>query len=561
MGFISKYKVFYLILILVLSSWAVKPLLRPGYFPMHDDTQPSRVQQMAKALSEGQFPVRWVSDLGYGYGYPLFNFYAPLPYYVGTAFNLLGFEIITATKLMFMVGILLSAYTMFLLISGFAGNYAGLTGSMLYLYAPYHAVNIYVRGAVGEYYAYAFLPLLLIGVFKRNILIGSLGLAAVLLSHNILGMITVYFFMAILLALIIYKFIKQKSLTPVYYLLFTFLLGIGLSAFFTLPAILEKQYTGVEELTKEGSNFQNHFVYIDQLWQSDWGYAGSAQGRADGMSFKIGKLHLVLSLISFIYLIFLYKKRKMTSSNLNIYLAFILLFIVSVFLMLSISEQFWKLIPGFPYIQYPWRFINFTLLTIAFIQSAIFIKIRSRIGQIIAILIIIATLFLNIKYFRPQAYLSVNADSYVSPNNLKYKISKISDEYLPEKFEIPENENNIPNQVLPEIQGMRTKVLGEHNIEKTYLLEVPEKTNIILNMAYFPGWNVYVDGNEEKINNSDGKIEFNISGGSPHIISIRFSDTYVRKIGNTISLLTVFLLVYVTLFRGHIKLWKRRKRL
>ncbi len=529
---------------------------------MHDDTQPSRVQQMAKALSHGQFPVRWVPDLGYGYGYPLFNFYAPLPYYVGALFNLLGFEIITATKLMFLVGILLSAFTMFLLVSRFAGNYAGLTGSMLYLYAPYHAANIYVRGAVGEYYAYAFLPLVVLGILRKDILIGALGLAAVLLSHNILGMITVYLFMAIFLVLLVYKLIKRQNLTSIYYILLTFLLGIGISAFFSIPAILEKQYTRIEELTREGSNFVNHFIYIDQLWQSDWGYAGSAPGRSDGMSFKIGKVHLILGLISFVYAVYLHKKRKIIFSSFYYYLVMFLLFIFSVFMTLGISEPFWKLIPGFSYIQYPWRFINIILLSIVFIQSAIFLKIRSDSAKVIAILIVTATILLNVKYFQPQALLSVKSDDYISPNNLNYKISKISDEYLPKEFEIPVNENDTPIQVIPEIKEMKKKVLREQILEKTYLLEVPRSTNITLNLTYFPGWEVYLDGRKVEIYNVAGKIGFNMpNSDNPHVISVRFTDTTVRKIANTISILTIFLLVYVTLFRGRIKLWKSRKRL
>ncbi|MCJ7792887.1 MAG: hypothetical protein MUP45_02835, partial [Candidatus Marinimicrobia bacterium] len=97
-----------LLLVLLLSLGAIVPLFHPGFFPMHDDTQVVRVQQMAQALRDNQLPVRWVGDLGYGYGYPIFNFYAPLAYYVGAGFNLIGFGALQATKLMFLCGILLS---------------------------------------------------------------------------------------------------------------------------------------------------------------------------------------------------------------------------------------------------------------------------------------------------------------------------------------------------------------------------------------------------------------------------------------------------------------------
>ncbi len=93
---IKKYIPF--VFIILLSFWAIKPLLNNGFFPMHDDTQVARVYEMKKALADGVFPVRWSQDLGYGYGYPIFNFYAPLAYYVGGYINLLGFNSLNATS-------------------------------------------------------------------------------------------------------------------------------------------------------------------------------------------------------------------------------------------------------------------------------------------------------------------------------------------------------------------------------------------------------------------------------------------------------------------------------
>ncbi|MEK7166016.1 MAG: hypothetical protein AAB874_04390, partial [Patescibacteria group bacterium] len=159
-------KILPLIIVLIISVPVVYPLSRPGFFPMHDDTQPTRVAQMAKAIADGQFPVRWVSDLGYGYGYPLFNFYAPLPYYVGAAAHLLGMNLISATKLMFGIGMLLAPITMYLLAASWWGKRGGLLSAILYTYTPYHAVEVYVRGSVGELWAYGFLPLVILGIFE-----------------------------------------------------------------------------------------------------------------------------------------------------------------------------------------------------------------------------------------------------------------------------------------------------------------------------------------------------------------------------------------------------------
>src|SRR5438105_15010330 len=97
-----------LLFVLIFSYWAIKPLFISGFFPIHDDTQIARVFEMKKSLADGMFPVRWVEDLGYGYGYPIFNFYAPLAYYVGGFFNLACFVVLDATKIMLLICIYLT---------------------------------------------------------------------------------------------------------------------------------------------------------------------------------------------------------------------------------------------------------------------------------------------------------------------------------------------------------------------------------------------------------------------------------------------------------------------
>ena len=71
---------FWPVLLLVLIIPTFSFLIKPGlYWNMHDDMQLVRQLEMDKCLKDGQIPCRWTPDLGYGYGYPLFNFYPPLP--------------------------------------------------------------------------------------------------------------------------------------------------------------------------------------------------------------------------------------------------------------------------------------------------------------------------------------------------------------------------------------------------------------------------------------------------------------------------------------------------
>lgn len=564
-------QLFFLIIILILSIGALKPLMNPYFFPMHDDTQPSRVYEMAKSLSYGQFPVRWVDDLGYGYGYPLFNFYAPLPYYTGSIFNLLGISAISSTKIMFAIGILLSGITMYFLGSFFAGNFAGIAASMLYLYAPYHAVNIFVRGAVGEYYAYAFLPFLILGITilirsfrdinqtKRAIIIGSLGYAGILLSHNILGLITTYFLLFMLVTYFLILFITGQNKSIIFYFICIILLGFGVSAFFTLPAVIEKNYTKVEELTKGGSEYNKHYLYLDQLWDSPWGFAGSAPGRSDGMSFKIGKIHIIVGVIATFFLYNLWKKRKLHNYLLSIYLFTVVVFLLSVILMTEQSYIIWQLLPGFTFIQYPWRLINFSILSLSLMSSLVFINIKKSSYQgVLAIILIVLTIGFNLKYFIPQLYTNPKEEDYIGNDNLKFKISRISDEYLPSEFIIPQQSINIPIQAIEETDFLKIKkIIKETPTEKVYDIQVFQSQDFLTNVSAFPGWKVYGNDRQLPFSSKEGRINLQLTNGSL-ILRLKFENTPIRTAANTISLLSIFLLVYVSLFWKKNLPWKKR---
>src|SRR3989339_622315 len=111
-----------ILLILFFSILLSLPLLKPGLYIIHDDQQIARLFLFDKALKFGQFPVRWVDELGFGFGYPLFVFYPPLVYMVGEMFHFLGFGFIDSIKLVFFNSIFFSGIAMYVLIKELWGR-------------------------------------------------------------------------------------------------------------------------------------------------------------------------------------------------------------------------------------------------------------------------------------------------------------------------------------------------------------------------------------------------------------------------------------------------------
>ena len=443
--------------VIFLSSWAIKPLLYSGFFPIHDDTQVARVFEMAKSLKMGIFPVRWVPDLGYGLGYPIFNFYAPLSYYAGSIFNLIGFDALIATKIMMGFGIILSGIFMYLFAKELFGKIGAVVAALFYVYAPYHALDIYVRGDVAEFWAYAFIPLVFYGLWKvyKNqswifVIISSIGYAGVILSHNLTAMMVTPFLLLYILFLTIASY-RKKQKKAIIYLLSGLSLGVVISCFYWLPALMEMKNTNVLSQIGGGANFLDHFVCFNQLWSSQWAYGGSAPGCTDGFSFMVGKLHILISLASIagVSLLIVLNKHKQEAEKLLITVICFLGFILSIFLTLEISKSIWQTVPLMPFFQFPWRFlimVSFfsSVLAGAFVWLATFLPIKKHFPHFVfelSALLILALLFLNIKFFIPQKFLYISSNYYTNEYNLKWTTSKISDEYLPKDTKKPKNAN------------------------------------------------------------------------------------------------------------------------
>ena len=541
----------WLLVIVILSFWAIRPLFHSGFFPIHDDTQVVRVAQMALALKDGQFPVRWVKDLGYGYGYPIFNFYAPLPYYFGALFNLLGFDALVATKIMVGVGIILAGIFMFFLAKEFWGNFGGLVSALFYVYAPYHAVDIYVRGAVGEFWAMAFLPLVFWGIYKIfqkdrwGVVIASLGFSGIILSHNLTAMMILPFILLNILFLFIFS--KDKKQFVIHNLQFA-IFSLGLSAFYWLPALKEMSLTKVFGQIGGGADFHDHFVFLDQLWASPWGFGGSAPGRPDGMSFMIGKIHILSSLLALILGGFLNKKYR------NIFLFSGVGFLLAIFLTNRSSLLIWEAIRLMAFIQYPWRFLIFASFFSSFLAGSIINALPKKVrwySPLAAVIFIGALLFLNIKYFRPQDYLKMTAADYLSEENIKWRTSKISDEYLPKDFPLPKDKSDVAWKKIEVVSG---EVEVKNLLNKSHFLnfetETKKPAEILINVAYFPDWKIWINQKEERPKIEKGKLKINLSVGEQKVF-LKFSNTPVRNLANLLSLLSLGAIVWFVLEYKH----------
>lgn len=534
-----------LFFVICLSLLTIRGLWTDGYFPMHDDTQVSRVIVMGRALKEGQFPVRWVSDLGYGYGYPIYNFYGPLPYYAGGALYALGVPALLATKIMFSVGIILPAVLLYIVLASGVGWQTALLGSLLYVFAPYHAVQIYVRGAVGEYWILMFWPLIVYGFWGLSharqrfsrIAIGAIGMSGAVLSHTLLGYVTVLFCVAGAAAYWGYSIVAKKFDRAVAFgTLALIVLGLGLSSFFWAPAALEMSYTSVAGQVSATADYRDHFVCVGQLWSSLWGFGGSVPGCLDGMSFVLGKLHVALA-VAGLAVWFTGRREK----GKHVVLTGLVLAAVSVFFMTQYAQFAWATLPGFAFLQYPWRFLAVAAFGLSLLGSLTVEGIKKPVIKAVCTTFFVLLLVLgNSKWFTPQYTYEKDTGAFETASDLRWRASRISDEYLPPGIIRPTEESQVIFDTIRKRDGLAVTGITDTATHMRMAVETTQSASIVLNAAYFPGWQYTVNNREVQPEVQNGLPVIQIAAGVS-VIDARFTDTPVRTVANIVSMITLLI--------------------
>lgn len=534
-----------LIIVLLVVFLCGFNLFRPGFFSMHDDVQVMRLYQMEKCLKDGQVPCRWVPDMGAGFGHPLYNFHPVFAYYLGMFFRLLGFSFLATVKILFFLTFLVSGISMYFLAQEFFGPLGGMIAGSLFVLAPYHSVEVYVRGAMTESWGVAFFPLIFWAIYKFvqtnrfSFFLASLfSLAGLFLSHNIMTLI----FTPIAFVWGVYWLIQKKEDQKIAPLIVIFLTAFGLSAFFLLPAFLEKSLVKIETLTSDYYNFRHHFVALRQLFlDRNWGYGPSRPGPEDDLSLQLGWPHWWLAIIAgFVFIVNLFKREK---EKLYPVLPFLILFPLSVFMTHAKSVSFWEAIPVLSFVQFPWRFLTLAMFASSFLAASLLPQKRKL---LFSLGLVLFTLLLNFNYFRPEKYFPQMTDEKKLSNE-EWRIQSMATlmDYMPKSAAQFPQELAPDNPWLVEGEAKLTEFKKRSNFWRFTFESVGEQgATVEVPIFDFPQWEVLIDQTpvDHQVNPETGVIQIQIPPGK-HTVVGWLENTPLRKAANALTLLTLAFLI------------------
>lgn len=550
---VLKNKLSLLVLSLIIAIPSIWAIIQPGFFTFNDETQVANLFEINKTINLGQFPPRWAPDFHFTYGSPYPGFNYQLPYYFGYIFHQLGFNLVSTYQLLLAVSLILGAIGMYVLSSSITTPLYALAAATLYTYTPYRAVDVYVRGTIGESFAFALFPWIFWALYRLyqkpnlfNSVVSSLFISALVLSHQPSTVLVLPFIFLVfgLLPLITRNF---RSLP---FLILSGVTSLFLTAYYLFPVLFEsKLITPVSQF-----NFSDHFPFIKQLIYSPWGYGSSVWGPEDMISFQVGLLNWAIISIGFFALI-LWGNRKDHSRY--FLLSSLILFAVGVFLMNIRSSFFWSRFPFTNSIQFPWRLLTLTTLSssIAFIFLSRHRLFSNR--NWIAIIVTLLALALNISYFRVGDKVDYTDDYYLRrylPQQVLLPGETVSTPYLDYTevyYPLPLGATRpsvVPQAKLTaNLTDTKISVAQDNPFNFQADIESAKDDTLTYHVFYYPGWSVTIDGRPVNVASTDiGAVSFPIQYGK-HQVKIVYEDTPIRKFSNYLSVLALVIIgAYLT---------------
>ncbi|MEG1463187.1 MAG: hypothetical protein RSC48_08745, partial [Anaerorhabdus sp.] len=432
-------------------------------------------------------------------------------------------------------------------------NYAPYIAGTVYLFSNYRITDVYVRSSLGEVMGFAFLPLVLLGIYyvlytdtkKWYYLV--IGFTCLALTHNITFILACILFIFFLIVRIKHWIHSKEIIIAIFK---AFIVSVGCSAFFIFPMLEQmtsqnfylSYYTSTSSLADSSVELWKYFANTTVFGYGTHGYAKD-------MSMLLNPGYFMM-IIPIVYLF-----RKKENKNPFILHSLILGYI---FLLLPLDIFPWEYMVFFGLIQFTWRLIMLTTCCLIIPASiALFdFKIKPLLITIVCCVLLIGegvwhiypvlTRTTGINY--DTSYASLIDGSIIDPfySAFYVRVELAGADYLPEGSpDYRELSNEVTDSLGNSVSSSLTR-------EGTNLLieNIKPNQSYILPITYYLGYQVYaLDAQGEiidkvptyKANNT--LVGFNANDATTYLC--RYDETPIQKYSLYVSLVTGITILFL----------------
>ncbi|MBI1282228.1 MAG: hypothetical protein GC179_29145 [Anaerolineaceae bacterium] len=526
-----------------------------GVFHVH------RIFAMTTLMQSGDLYPRWIPYFHLGYGYPVFNFYAPLATWLGGLLGLVGISAALAFSLIVAAGWMLGSAGVYALGRRWLPAPAALVGAALWSYAPSAFQGVWNIGSLSQLTASALVPWLFLAVIRaaekpdtRRVSVLGAVFALLLLAHQPTSVL-VGLFIAPGAPLLCLWFARgdKRWLARFASVGGGLVLGAGIAMIFLLPMALE---VGFIQVSKGATNLANvlaaSFLQPYQLFLPS--AAPDLSDLSRSIPDSIGLISGVLAVLGLIGLV--YRRQYRLALAWGVSAVFV------IFLLLPVSIEFWLNVPLLGQLRFPGRVLRLGAVFFGLLGASSLLLLPGRWmgwgAGLVSALIMISSL--------PMAYPSrelldfnrLSAADFIRYEQDTYSFGGTSyDEFKPIWGD------KIPYDMPPDLASyvsdplhLSLKLDGQVNVRVSlvddthFQITTPQPFELHVRQFYFPGWTATIDGKPTDVfpDAEFGLLSLNVPAGV-HLIALARTGTAVEQIAPWLSLVNVIIATTLFVFR------------
>lgn len=552
-----------IVFLILLTLGAVAPIMFGKSIPSHADwhIHIEHAYNFKRCFWQGQWLPRWIDAHANGYGEPIFNYYAPLVYYLFVLLELIFRNPILSIKWAFIIPMILCTVTGYIYLRRHGSPVSSTIAMAFVIFSPAIHIFVYNTNWPTSTLAIAFLFSTLYGIDSFNnkeqfdiksLLITSISFALMAIVH----LATAYIFILIAIPYFFMNLYIHRSRRFVKNYVLSLVLGAALAGFYLFPACLEKNIVHTDEILTQAplwdysKNFL--FTYLDR--HRDDGYAWAI---FDHRYYEVSNalFSLAVGFCLMILLLNMNKVKEYFNEPFRVIMA-ISLFIFCFLMMTPVSIFIWLVLKPMQTIQFPWRFtllilpFGATIMVYAFdlisklVKEEIYLKgykvVFYAMFFVFCLLVYVDVVNMYKWKWVPEQSL-LKAGLNVLWGNEEYRPSLTGDP----NWKAIDYRRDFTPAIDSTSKFVDINLLKWTSHNRLFEVLSAEEHQLRIRTFFFPGWNVYIDERKTDISMDPktGCMLIRVPSGK-HKIRVSFELTPLRRTSAYISLAGLVLYFY-----------------